>query len=270
MKIGVFPNPNCDKDLTVAKGLISKIKELGATPCVWKEYAEQFPDVETFSDQAINAVISLGGDGTIISVFKFCAFHNVPLLGVNMGTVGFLTETSLKGLDKALEHLVKGKYRVYHRMLITARQDGMAYVALNDVAINKNAIGSAIPMSVSIGNELLGQVRADGYIVSSPTGSTAYSLSAGGPIVSPKSECMLLTPLNAHSLTSRPIVISPDEKVTIEVSGDASLVVDGRIVAPAKKVLVEKCNYDCPFVYLNRPGFYEKIKMKLVGKKEEY
>ncbi len=269
MKIGVFPNPNCDVDLSVARELLRKIEALGAEPYVWIEYKGKFPAVKTFFDESIDAVISLGGDGTIISVFKYCAFHNVPLLGINMGTVGFLTETDISGLDYALERLVKKQYTVFHRMLLTCRQDRSSFVALNEVAINKNAIGSALSIEVFIGKESLGVVRADGYIISSPTGSTAYALSAGGPIVSPKSECLLLTPINAHSLTSRPIVISEDEKVTVLCEDGASLVVDGRVVAPAKKVLVEKCNYDCPFVHINSPSFYEKVKFKLVGKIEE-
>ncbi len=269
MKIGVYPNPCCDPEFEAARRLVEAIRKHGAEPRIWREFAESFPGTGTFFDETIDAVISLGGDGTIISVFKYCAFHNVPLLGVNMGTMGFLTETALNGLDEVLGRLVSRKYEVRRRMLITGRQDGKAYVALNEVAVNKNSIGSALTIEVSINGDSLGPVKADGYMVSSPTGSTAYALSAGGPIVSPRAECMLLMPINAHSLSSRPIVVSADEKVVIQCGEGASLVVDGRVVAPAKRITVEKCKYDCPFVSMEGPAFYRKLKIKLVGIKEE-
>jgi NAD+ kinase len=170
----------------------------------------------------VDAIVILGGDGTLLSMADCigAAGADVPILGVNFGSLGFLTEVTLSELYPSLEAAVTGRAPVEERTMLrasTIRAEAMPdYVALNDVVITKAARARMIDLSVSIGDQFVARVRADGLIVATPTGSTAYNLAAGGPIVQPTLDALILTPIAPHMLTNRPIVVPSQSVVRVQ------------------------------------------------------
>jgi NAD+ kinase len=171
----------------------------------------------------VDLIVVLGGDGTLLSMADAIATAGVsiPILGVNFGSLGFLTEVTLPEMYPALEAAVRGEAKVEERLMLrsTTRRGGSSlpeHLALNDVVITKAASARMTDLSVSIGDEFVTRVKADGLIVATPTGSTAYNLSAGGPIVQPVVDALVLTPIAPHMLTNRPIVIPADSLVRVQ------------------------------------------------------
>ncbi|MCX6562359.1 MAG: NAD(+)/NADH kinase [Candidatus Aminicenantes bacterium] len=163
-------------------------------------------------------VVVLGGDGTLLSIAHIAARHGVPVMGVNLGSLGFLTEVTLPEMTLALDALLDGAPGVISsRLLLEATFKGEASLCLNDVVINKGAVARMIHLKIWIDDRGLETLKADGLIIATPTGSTAYSLAAGGPILYPSIPAVLLTPICAHTLSFRPIVISSDTRIRIEL-----------------------------------------------------
>jgi NAD+ kinase len=172
---------------------------------------------------SVDLVVVLGGDGTLLSIADAigAAGSGIPMLGVNFGSLGFLTEVTLPELYPSLEAALGGKARVEERMMLssTTTRAGVpfaAHITLNDVVVTKGARSRMIDLSVSVGDEFVTRVKADGLIVATPTGSTAYNLAAGGPIVSPGMDAVILTPIAPHTLTNRPIVIPAASPVRVQ------------------------------------------------------
>lgn len=172
---------------------------------------------------AVDMILVLGGDGTLLAMGDRIAQHgvDVPLLGVNFGSLGFLTEITLAELFPALENAINGAVSLDQRRMLRAvvRRDGQVIadrVALNDVALTRNATSPIIDLSVSVGSQFVAEFKADGLIVASPTGSTAYNLAAGGPIVHPVVEALVITPIAPHTLTNRPIIVPASSDVRIQ------------------------------------------------------
>lgn len=172
--------------------------------------------------EGTECVLVLGGDGTLIRAAAKLVDENLPLIGVNLGTLGYLCELEAANVFDAIDELMDGHYMLEERMMLSAYgiKNGIqteAKTALNDVVIHRTGALSVVNLIVSVNGEYLKTFRADGIIVSTPTGSTGYNMSAGGPIVDPKARMMLITPINAHNLNSRSIVISADDEVMIEI-----------------------------------------------------
>jgi NAD+ kinase len=190
------------------------------------------PDLPAHAD----VLVVLGGDGTLLSVARLVGDLGVPILGVNIGGLGFLTAFTADEMFLALEALRRDELVVEERMMLAARVTRQGerltdYVALNDVVITKSAMSRIITLAVSVAGEFATGYRADGLIISTPTGSTAYCLSAGGPIVFPTMEAMVLTPICSHTLTNRPIVLPATQvlAVTLESDQDVMLTLDGQV-----------------------------------------
>lgn len=187
-------------------------------------------------DGTCQAVIVLGGDGTLLRIVAKAYEHDLPILGINLGSLGFLTEIPRAEMDQALDSLVDGKFTVDYRMMleVTVTRQGKEDVvlpALNEAVIEKGPFGKIICLATWAGGVFLTTYRGDGLIVSTPTGSTAYNLSAGGPILHPALDAVVLTPICPFALGSRPIIISPDLPLSVEIEGaseDMGIVIDGQ------------------------------------------
>lgn len=235
-RVGVVAKPGAAKAEGVIRELLDWLAARGLTVVVEAETAELVParPVKALAKPelpaAVDLIVVLGGDGTLLSTARAVAGRPVPLLGVNLGELGFLTATTLDEMFPALEALLAGRMAIEERMLLDVRvlRKGTAvweHLALNDVVIMRAAMSRIIGFSVAVEDRHATGYRADGLIVATPTGSTAYSLSAGGPILFPTMEAVVLTPICAHSLTNRPIVLPATQRVAVTVLTDQEVVV---------------------------------------------
>ena len=223
-------------------------------------------------------VVVLGGDGTLIGMGARIAETgaNVPIVGVNFGSLGFLTEITLPEMYEALESVLDGTARIDERMMLRSQtirggQILANQLALNDIVITKGALSRIIDLSVTIGDQPMMRVRADGLIIASPTGSTAYNLAAGGPIVHPELDALVLTPIAPHMLTNRPIVIpagaavrvqpaaeSSDEEVFVTIDGQS-----GHSLEPDDVIVVERAEQRLRLVRAAARTYFEVLREKL-------
>ncbi len=214
-------------------------------------------------------VVVLGGDGTLLAVAHIAARAGVPVLGVNLGRLGFLTEVPVAEMAVTLEALFSGNENLISpRMMIEAAHGDERWLALNDVVVNKGTLARMLHVAVAIDGREIADVRADGLIVSSPTGSTAYSLSAGGPILQPSLPAILLTPICPHSLTFRPMVISSDSRITIKIraSEEVFLTIDGQRGARMEGgEIVEVTRAACELKLIRSPlrNYFDLLEEKL-------
>ena len=223
----------------------------------------------------VDAVLVLGGDGTFLSAAREAARADVPILGVNLGGLGFLTETAEGDLYSALERLIAGDVEIEPRMMVEARvrsRRGRApwtECGLNDVVIHQSDESRMVRLDIKIGSTPIGTLAADGLIVATPTGSTAYSLSAGGPIVRPTIEALLATPICPHSLAFRPLLVGANEKLRVRVGQNvnrARLTVDGQISRPlaaGDDIEIRRAKARVSMLSLKRDSFYEVLREKL-------
>lgn len=221
----------------------------------------------------LDVLLVLGGDGTILSIAGACAEHSVKILGVNCGHVGFLTDFENDQLDEALLLLKTGNFTTIKRSMLCAEFGGKSYIGLNEAVIQRCTTGNNFTNTVNLHVEIDGSTvdnfMADGLIVSTPTGSTAYSLSAGGSILAPDLNAFILTPICPHSLHSRPIVFSDNSQVTVrqnERLSSLNLVIDGRVVDTAEDnaiFTIKKSRRSLEFIVAENKNFYEKLFIKL-------
>lgn len=222
----------------------------------------------------VDLLLVLGGDGTLLSVARLVGGRDVPILGVNLGGLGFLTEVTLEEIYPTLDAVFRGTYEVTQRMLLSAavhRQGERIaeYVALNDAVINKGALARMIELETHINGQYVTTFRADGLILSTPTGSTAYCLAAGGPIVYPTLRALVVAPICPHTLNFRPIVIPDTAKVEI-VQGSANenayLTMDGQVgFALRHRDVIEVVRSDHTITLLKAPGknYFQILRAKL-------
>jgi NAD+ kinase len=185
----------------------------------------------------VDMIVVLGGDGTLLSVARQVGALSTPILGVNLGSLGFLTEITREELFPVLERVLSGDFAISERMRLLAviRREGAEvarYRVLNDVVINKGALARIIDMEAWIDERYLTTFKADGLVISTPTGSTGYNLSAGGPIIYPGNHCHVIAPICPHTLTNRPIVVSDEARIKVEVKShdeDVLLTADGQV-----------------------------------------
>jgi len=241
-RIGIVVKPNKPEAEPVLQRLVAWLRERGRQVMLDQEAVAIFPgaadslprtEVVGWSD----LVIVLGGDGTILSVARLMGAREVPILGVNLGGLGFLTEITLDEVIPTLEAVLRNEFDVSRRLTLTARvlrgETPLAsFEALNDAVITKTALSRIVDLETHVNGEYVATFRADGLIVSTPTGSTAYCLAAGGPIIYPTLPAMLIIPICPHTLTNRPLVI-PDSAVVEIIQGsageDVHLTVDGQV-----------------------------------------
>lgn len=219
--------------------------------------------------------VSLGGDGTVLYTARLLSAAAIPILAVNLGSIGFITEVARDEWKTALEEYESGRLGISERLLlkVTLEREGQciaSYYGLNDAVISASGISKLVKLEVSLGPTSLGQYRADGVVVATPTGSTAYSLAAGGPILYPEMEALVLTPICPFSLSNRPVVISSRETVQVlvepEQRSEINLTVDGQNTHDLKKrdvVRICRSPFSVPIIRSNRRTFYEVVRSKL-------
>jgi NAD+ kinase len=225
----------------------------------------------------IELLISFGGDGTLLRGARMVAAHHTPVLGVNMGHLGFLTSIGPDHLAEAFEALAARQYWVDTRFTLEAsvlRRDGAAgtrYIALNDAVLHKAGFARVIRLAMYVGDdrEEVGVYSADGIVIATPTGSTAYSLSAGGAIVAPSMECLLATPICPHTLAVRPLVLPADTRIEVELlhpDGEVVLTIDGQVgeaLAAGDRLVVSRGDATVPLVRFSGQSFFPTLRRKL-------
>jgi NAD+ kinase len=256
----------------------SEAAELARTMADW--LAGQGHDVRLTATDAgdelaagADLAVSLGGDGTVLRTVDLVCSHDVPVLGVNVGQLGYLTEVERGDWRDALERFFVGRYHIEERMtleievLTPGEEGGSRRVALNEAVLEKTISGHTVRLAMSINDSPFLTTAADGLIVSTPTGSTAYNFSARGPIVSPRLRGLVVTPVSPHTLFDRSLVLGDDEAVLLEVleGRPAALVVDGHsfgTLAPGDRVLCRAGKHDARFVTLDGRDFHQILKAK--------
>lgn len=222
---------------------------------------------------SLDLLLVIGGDGTILNVASECAKHDVKILGVNGGHMGFLTDYEGHQLTEALQVIIDGKCETVKRSMLKIDCRGKSYYALNEVVIQRFTAGNAFSNTINLHAEIDGStvdnVSSDGLIISTPTGSTAYSLSAGGSILTPDLEALIMTPICPHSLHSRPIVFSDKSTVQINQTDKnctLNLIVDGKVmdtIQGDERVTVNKADRYCEFISASGNNFFDKLLIKL-------
>lgn len=204
-------------------------------------------------------VITLGGDGTILRAARILAKRGLPILGIHMGGLGFLSEIELHELDEALEQVIKGKYKIDERSMLEAAVGGRRLIALNDIVISKIGIARVIKLEVRD----VAEYTSDGIIFSSATGSTAYNLSAGGPILTPQSKSMVISSIAPHSISIRPIVLEHPVVVVLKRGKDVILTADGQEMVPLQekqKIQIKRSKLKTRFIRLKRYNYFGRVK----------
>ena len=222
----------------------------------------------------LDLLITLGGDGTLLRGARWVASAGVPILGVNLGQLGFLTSIAVEELEEGVARIAEGDFVLDARMALEVRSgsEGEAtptYFALNDAVIHKSGFARVVPIKLWVDEVEVGLYRADGVIISTPTGSTAYSLSAGGPILDPRLEAIIATPISPHTLAVRPLVLPPDSEVTVEIgstSEDSFLTIDGQVgsaLKPGDRIRARRSRQAVHLVRLPGRPFFSVLRKKL-------
>jgi NAD+ kinase len=278
-RVGLVAKPDAAEAQRVVLTLLEWLGARGLAVVLEKETAGLAPAASVASASKadlpaqVDAVIVLGGDGTLLSMARAVGDLGVPLLGINLGGLGFLTATTLDELLPAMEALLAGVMAVEERMMLSARlvRGGQVvgeYVALNDVVITKSAMSRIIDLAVSVDGRHATAYRADGLIISTPTGSTAYNLSAGGPILFPTMDAVVLTPIAPHTLSNRPIVLPGAQRidVTLRVEQEVMLTMDGQVGVPLRErdtVEVGKARARIRLMRFEQKDFFSVLRTKL-------
>lgn len=276
--IGIFAKVQDPRCREVAGELLAWLKRRGLVPLV-EECLSRYLECENgFPGNVIpslaDLVVVLGGDGTLLSVARLVGKQELPILGINLGSLGFLTEIPVSGLYPALESYLRGDYATSRRMMLSVSHTRGGetigvYEALNDAVINKGAPAKIIALDTCVDSSFLATFKADGLIVSSPTGSTGYSLSAGGPIIDPGIDCLLVTPICSHTLTNRPLVVSADAKVIITLDSrieNVMLTLDGQVGVPLEYrdvISVRRAEHRTRLMLSGTTDYFDVLRTKL-------
>ncbi|MGI6778066.1 MAG: NAD(+)/NADH kinase [Acetivibrionales bacterium] len=286
IKVGIIVNREKDKNLKYTKILIESLKKRGADIKACSDIlretnikAEGLDEEGVFDNSDI--IICLGGDGSFLGVARKVYKRNIPILGINLGALGFLTEVEKKDIDKAVECIIGGKYSIEERMMLETeilREDRILGkdIALNDVVISRGALSRILHVSTYINGTFVDSFPGDGLIVSTPTGSTGYTLSTGGPIVEPDVDIIIVSPICPHILYSRSFITTGDRTVKAVIqenySHSAMVTVDGQKgyeVRGGDVVTVKKSEYKVKLVRINTRNFFNILRSKIYYRGEK-
>ena len=273
----IIANKQKDINLEITEQIRHHISRLGAVCNIYDQYDRDVSSIDI--PEGTQCILVIGGDGTILAAARMLVGSNIPLLGINLGTLGFLADVNLADLSKTLDLLLQDQYQVENRIMLTAEvykqgEKAATYIALNDFNINRFGASRVIGLKVGINGSVIDRYRADGVIVCTPTGSTGYNLSAGGPIINPTCKNFVITPICPHSLTARSIVLAKEDVVTVEVEQirsnikeEAIISFDGReglSLFPGVQVKIYKSQEVTPFIKATEVSFVQILKEKLL------
>lgn len=275
-KIAVIPNQTKDVGLHVTKRLIAALenkaeiymnefyKDCGLSACYLGDELYEIAD----------CVVVIGGDGTILQAAEPCAKRHIPIMGINMGHIGFMTEIEKDEIEEAARRLLCGDYKIEERMMMKisicrGAGEGTVYYALNDAVVSKSS-AEMLALELYKEDEKVNEYIADGVIIATPTGSTAYSLSAGGPVADPTMEMFIATPICAHMLSSRCAILSASNKISVRVmqrgGDDAIVTIDGQIkehITHGERVVLSKAEEKVKLIKMGTQSFYDIMIQKL-------
>ena len=278
--VGLAGRPENPSVREEAAGLLRKLRDAGLSVRVERGLAEPGEGCEEGQRDFVvqsDMVIALGGDGTFLAVAREAACRGTPVLGLDVGHLGFLAEAAPAALDDELVRALQGDFTVEPRLMLcaevhTEQTPRDTFVALNDALVGRQGLGP-VTLELCVDGEPVITYEADGLIVATPTGSTGYTLSAGGPIVAPEVECLIVTPVCAHTLDARPLVVGTDAQIEVVVGtrrGGAArpvaLIVDGQLSCPLSvgdRVLVARAPHVARLVRLSEGTFYHRLRTKL-------
>jgi NAD+ kinase len=277
--IAIYIHPTKPEAIEYAKLAIKKLDELGAevlsddTLCDEVRESE-FPYLKQCQEQdyekKADIVLSFGGDGTMLFASKLMMDSGIPIMGFNVGKLGFLAEYTVSELELALENLMNGNFRVVERSVLECEINGKVYYAINDFVMEKKNTSRMITIRAFSNANHVADYRADGLILTTPTGSTAYSLSCNGPIITPGTPVVCLTPISPHTLTLRPLVIPDTAEITLTVespTGESNFVVDGQeviIVNDGEEVKIRKSKSIIKLIKPLDSSYYDLLREKFL------
>ena len=280
MVIAVFGNTLRQETIREVKHIVDFLKQRNVDIVLSHElrheaFNREFPSVEDYISQTgetIDFALSVGGDGTFLTTAALVGHLDIPILGINCGHLGYLAEVQTEEIDAVLDQLITNNYTIEQRRMleVTCQQEGkiVSPFALNEVAILKSGLSSMITIDVTLNGEFLHNYKADGLLIATPTGSTAYNLSVGGPLLDPHVNAIILTPVATHSLNIRPLVVLDDSKIDVKISsrnGNYLLSVDGRsqVLNQDLQLHIERSQRTIKLVRINGQTFMQSLKDKL-------
>lgn len=282
MKIALFARSVHPEDFGLIQKIIKLLDQFKVTPVFYKPLLDRLHDgvkinAETFEshsdiDQSYNFIFSIGGDGTLLDTLGYAVPNNIPIMGINTGRLGFLSTISPHQIDQALDCLLNHEYKIEERSLVELKPAlglfGDFNLALNEISIQKRNPTTMLTINVSVDGEYLNSYWGDGIMIATPTGSTAYSLSCGGPIMTPDSKNLIITPIAPHNLTVRPIVVPDTSRISLIIEGrESSFIVglDSRTQIATADTTLEVCRSEAMARIVRLPGnhFFTTIRRKL-------
>lgn len=270
LRIGLILHSRREDALEYAARIVQYLNRRDISVCAEDAFAADLGVAPFSSVPRADIIVSLGGDGTLLRGVPYALDWKASLLGINMGRVGFLTEAEPGDIEAVLEAVINGQYDVDERAVLHVESGGDHWHALNDVVLSRGGRARLTTINAWVDGELSGRYVADGVVVATPTGSTGYSLSAGGPIISPKVDCMVITPICAHTLQHRPTVVQGGAHITLELLPDdvqtASLQVDGQScmeLSSGMQVFIRKDSRPLRLIRLKPQNFFQLVRDKL-------
>ena len=270
----IVTNDGKDKDRKITRHICDILKRAGKT-CLLAQKDEKKNIIPDTVPRELDCAIVIGGDGSLIEVARLVK-SEIPILGINMGTLGYLTEVEISDLDEAIGKILDGNYQIESRMMLEGSfEKADSDIALNDIVVSRKGDLRVIHFNIYVDGAFLNSYEADGMIVSTPTGSTAYNLSAGGPIVEPTASMIVLTPICSHALNTSSIVLPAEDEIVIEIgegrNGREEEVfvtfdgADGVELRTGDKVTITKSQHETKLMKLSKVSFLEILRRKMKG-----
>lgn len=283
-RVGIIPNKFKDKDFRIAEQIAANLKKQGIEVYAMEEVAKVLTtQVDTLEGSNLyrecDCIIAIGGDGTILGVAGDACVRNVPIIGVNLGRLGFLADIEVGEMEEAFKKILRDEYTIDERMMLRATvtgpgEDIQVFHALNDINVTRGSFARIVDFQISVNKDLCNIYPADGIIISTPTGSTAYNLSAGGPIIHPGANTYVITPICPHTLYSKSVVVSKEDVVEIRTLEDhdknMALSIDGKLkmyLTPQHVVTIEKSPYVTRLIKCSDRKFFDILRDKMVERR---